>query len=332
MVRLLVFLPFFWALPVFADSRLDCARLAADPSDPAQQAGGVPYDDIDALQAVKICEAALRQAPGDAQTQFHLARSYAANERFDEAIELLGEALEAEYPAAAAMLASFYLDLTVSTFDRIEDIERALVLMDIAKEGGYKIDADIEFSAWQEYYELAFVSEDYRHPDLMAAVWEGSVAPSTTEDHVSLLVFIENYEELCIEGADANIANSLPLQFLTEVQAAIQNEGSIRSENRTFLNLTLDANKAAYANAAALAIRNDAHDAFLFIDRHECSSEISDQFMENAYGRLHEILDDNAMRKDLALGLFSLALYFIEVHGEQIPEYHDYLSDFFKLR
>lgn len=82
------------ALPAAA-SQADaeaCDRLAASPYATGGSATGVPFDELDAPMAIRVCEAAVRAQPDDATLRYQLGRAYDAAGEIENAIAAYTEA------------------------------------------------------------------------------------------------------------------------------------------------------------------------------------------------------------------------------------------------
>ncbi|MAB13499.1 MAG: hypothetical protein CMI59_06315 [Parvibaculum sp.] len=86
-----------------------CDRLASDPFDPAREAQGVAFDDIEPDSAVQACLAAAVQNPDNDRYRFQLSRALDAGGRTKEAGWLLHGAAKHGYPIAQAHLGAFEL-------------------------------------------------------------------------------------------------------------------------------------------------------------------------------------------------------------------------------
>jgi TPR repeat protein len=112
-----------------------CDRLAGNPFDPCKQAPGVPFDEINAKNAVPACRAAVEAAPDEPRFRYQLARAlYRADER-DEAAALLRTAADQGYPIAQKDLGQ----LSEAGGGVAKDAAEALRLYSLAAESGYAL-------------------------------------------------------------------------------------------------------------------------------------------------------------------------------------------------
>jgi TPR repeat protein len=88
----------------------DCDELAAHPADDLRpdHVIGVQFSDIDAVRAIKACEAALALNVGDMRLQLQLARSLHKAERLDEAVVYYQQAGLQGHPLAQKTLGFAY--------------------------------------------------------------------------------------------------------------------------------------------------------------------------------------------------------------------------------
>ena len=87
-----------------------CHALAALPSDPNRKAAGVPYDRINAQQAIAACIAAVRAEPQNGQLWFQLGRALEKGNRLDDAITSYREGIKFNHPGALNNLGELYRD------------------------------------------------------------------------------------------------------------------------------------------------------------------------------------------------------------------------------
>jgi TPR repeat protein len=79
---------------------VECDRLAAHPADPQAVTSGIPIDRIDAQRAIRACDLAKSQYPGEKRFVFQLARAHGAANDFLRQKELLEELTRQDYVAA----------------------------------------------------------------------------------------------------------------------------------------------------------------------------------------------------------------------------------------
>jgi TPR repeat protein len=87
-----------------------CHALAALPSDPNRKAAGVPYDRLNAAQAIPACINAVRTEPQNGQLWFQLGRALEKGNRIDDAISSYQEGIKYNNPGALNNLGELYRD------------------------------------------------------------------------------------------------------------------------------------------------------------------------------------------------------------------------------
>jgi TPR repeat protein len=87
-----------------------CHALAALPSDPNRKAAGVPYDRLNAAQAIPACINAVRTEPQNGQLWFQLGRALEKGNRIDDAISSYQEGIKFNNPGALNNLGELYRD------------------------------------------------------------------------------------------------------------------------------------------------------------------------------------------------------------------------------
>lgn len=101
------------AWPRQNDDIAACDRLAANPTDTRRPQGiaGTKWLELraSASSAVAACGRALEANGSDPRLKYQLGRALQASGRYDEAIRVLGEAVQQQYPAAFDNLAQVYL-------------------------------------------------------------------------------------------------------------------------------------------------------------------------------------------------------------------------------
>lgn len=297
----------------------ECDRLAADPLDAARVASpAATLNQTNAAAAIAACQTAAVAYPGAGRFHYQLARALHAMEELDAAIESVERALDLEYPAAAALLADFYVDLIVSTFDRKDDLERATALYAIAKAKGYAVPVEKELAAWEEYYSLAFVSEGYRAAALMQAIWEEKPVPAERgERGFEFLSFMFSFNEVCVENPNRED------DFTAWVSQAIADRlaGLSGSEIHPLVQLLASQVAGGALGPAAMSyLRGASHDAILFINRHGCESDISREFLSKAWAAFTALMADKKNYDGMLQHLLEKAAYFLDTHKEQFPE------------
>ena len=97
-----------FTLPVAADEppAQNCDRLSAAPADGFGR--GVPFDELDADQAVASCKEAVEKFPDSLRIKAHYGRALIKAGEFRMARDLLEEAAEAGNPSAQSTLGAVY--------------------------------------------------------------------------------------------------------------------------------------------------------------------------------------------------------------------------------
>lgn len=111
LISIAIFHSLFLGLLSSANAQVStCHALAALPSDPNRKAAGVPYDRLNASQAITACIAAVRAEPQNGQLWFQLGRALEKGNRIDDAITSYQEGIKFNNPGALNNLGELYRD------------------------------------------------------------------------------------------------------------------------------------------------------------------------------------------------------------------------------
>jgi TPR repeat protein len=86
----------------------ECDRLAAHPNDPKKLGAGVEWDKVDAISAIRACEAAVKAYPDAERLWFQLGRALHVQEDYNKSIIWYRKAIERGYAAAQNNLGVMY--------------------------------------------------------------------------------------------------------------------------------------------------------------------------------------------------------------------------------
>lgn len=110
-ISIAIFNSLFLGLLSIANAQVSaCHALAALPSDPNRKAAGVPYDRLNATQAISACITAVRAEPQNGQLWFQLGRALEKGNRLDDAITSYQEGVKFNNPGALNNLGELYRD------------------------------------------------------------------------------------------------------------------------------------------------------------------------------------------------------------------------------
>jgi len=87
-----------------------CHALTALPTDPNRKAAGVPFDRLNAAQAIPACINAVRADPQNGQLWFQLGRALEKGNRIDDALTSYREGVKLNNPGALNNLGELYRD------------------------------------------------------------------------------------------------------------------------------------------------------------------------------------------------------------------------------
>ena len=101
----------FLSSSVFAQEIVtNCDKDAASNIDPNANAPGIAFDEINSVQAIQACEAAVRQFPNNPRLLFQLGRAYQKAHNVNSALKYYRSAAEKNYAAAQNSLGDMYSD------------------------------------------------------------------------------------------------------------------------------------------------------------------------------------------------------------------------------
>jgi TPR repeat protein len=86
----------------------ECDTYTADPFDPQRTADGVPYEKINAAQAIPSCKSAVQQYPSSKRLPYQLGRALLKNDQFDAALTQIRTSAQQGYAPAQLVLGNMY--------------------------------------------------------------------------------------------------------------------------------------------------------------------------------------------------------------------------------
>ena len=289
-----------------------CDTLAADPLDAARFPGtGVAAEKIDTAKAIPACTEAAYEYGRTIRFRYQAARALIiANQDYD-AVDLMASAAGEEYVAAYKGLAGLYLNFATTSFDRVEDLQTAYMLLDSASTGGYPVPEEDTYRVLQELYSIWFSEEGYTTPQLFREIYEGTLdfAKAKINFDVEETIIRLLYTQIAYCGPESSISQSLGVEdrilTLVKVTTGQSAREGLGPPDDPIVQMRLAAKLQSW-----IEDNIDSPDPVLFMARHGCDTQVSMKFQNNL--RLHALSVSENMRSSKLFQAIILPLRLLE--------------------
>lgn len=147
-----------------------CDEVAAHIQDKQRWGKGVTDEEVAPARAISVCTAAIEEHPDTPRFHFQLGRALWMTQRYDEAVDHLSIAAEADHTAAFSYLGDAYKE-GLGGLPRNE--KRATSFYEAAAEGGMEVAEEVVGILEEEAEKATFTRAGFQEPDIIEGLYAG---------------------------------------------------------------------------------------------------------------------------------------------------------------